>query len=268
MGAGAWVRLSEPADMITDGPTGGTSLDSRGISPRVECHRIILANRETRRFLGVACGSWRCEVCAKRRRRQVMRRLSMGLEGGQHPRFLTLTSPAGDTPEASLRLMSRRFEKLRRLVRRVGYRGEFEFGGVVELTKRGIAHFHVLFRGPYLTQATWSRIAVEAGFGEVVWIERATSDRLAGYVTKALPGYVTKALREPKAFPRHFRRVRFSRGWAPAWVVRRPRPSADESPWELVRPGTHAMSVYQRALVLGNRADPDGWVAEDARGDP
>jgi len=197
-----------------------------------------------------------------------MRRLSMGLEGAEHPRFLTLTSPAGDSPEASLRLLSRRFEKLRRLVRRGGHEGEFEFGGVVELTQRGIAHFHVLFRGPYLTQATWSRLAAEAGFGQVVWIERASADKVAGYVTKALPAYVTKALRVPATFPPHYRRVRFSRGWAPAWEVPTRVPSAEPSPWELVPPGTHLMSVYSRLVALGFRCDPEGWTLEDdeARG--
>ena len=204
------------------------------------------------------CGSWRCAMCCVRRRRQVMRRLGMGLEGAANPKFLTLTSPAGDTPEASLRLLSARFEKLRRLVRRRGWRGEFEFGGVVELTKRGIAHLHVLFRGPWLPQATWSRLAVEAGFGEIVWVERASKGKLAGYVTKALagtdgralPGYVTKALVNPSSFPRHFRRVRFSRGWAPGWVVRpRRNPAAQgASPWELVRYGTPGMRVYLAQL--------------------
>ena len=190
----------------------------------------------------------------------------MGLEGAKHPRFLTLTSPAGDSPEASLRLLSRRFEKLRRLVRRGGYRGEFEFGGVVELTKRGIAHFHVLFRGPYLTQAAWSRLAVDARFGPVVWVERATTDRLAGYVTKALPGYVTKDLGDTVPFPRHYRRVRFSRGWAPKWEVRRQEATADATQWELVRAATPLMSTYLRVSILGNRADPEGWALE-ANGD-
>ena len=192
-----------------------------------------------------------------------MRRLAMGLEGAAHARFLTLTSAAGDSPDASMRLLSRRFEKLRRLVRRSGYRGEFEYGGVVELTKRGVAHFHVLFRGPYLTQAAWSRLAVEAGFGRIVWIELASTHGLAGYVTKALPGYVTKDLGESAAFPRHYRRVRFSRGWAPEWVVRRQEPSAEPTPWELVRAGTSLMSAYLRVATLGNRADPDGWALED-----
>src|SRR4051812_22217835 len=116
--------------MATARPQAAPSLDSKGITPPTKCRRIVLANRASRRLLGVPCGSWRCEWCAKRRRRQVMRRMAMGLEGADHPRFLTLTSPAGDSPEASLRLLSRRFEKLRRLVRGTGYRGEFEFAGV------------------------------------------------------------------------------------------------------------------------------------------
>jgi len=193
-----------------------------------------------------------------------MKRLALGIEGAEHPRFLTLTSPAGDSPEASLRLLSRRFEKLRRLVRRGGYVGEFEFAGVVELTRKGIAHFHVLFRGPYLTQAAWSRLASEAGFGRVVWIERASTDKLAGYFTKALPAYVTKTLLEPEAFPRHYRRVRFSRGWAPGWVVAGRAATGEPSPWELVAPGTRLMSVYSRLVARGLRCDPEGWELEDA----
>jgi hypothetical protein len=193
-----------------------------------------------------------------------MRRLAMGLEGAEHPKFLTLTSPAGDSPEASLRLLSRRFEKLRRLVRQTGYRGEFEYGGVVELTKRGIAHFHVLFRGPFLTQPAWSRLAADAGFGRIVYIKRASDTNVASYVTKALPGYVTKDLADPVAFPRHFRRVRFSRGWAPEWVVRLVAPGDESGTWELVRPGTSLMSAYLRVSTLGNRADPDGWAIDNS----
>jgi hypothetical protein len=192
-----------------------------------------------------------------------MRRLAMGLEGTSRARFLTLTSPAGDTAESSMRLLSRRFEKLRRLVRRTGYVGEFEYGGVVELTKRGVAHFHVLFRGPYLTQAAWSRLAVYAGFGRIVWIKLASDGRVAAYVTKALPGYLTKDLSGLVPFPRHFRRVRFSTGWAPGWVQRRQGESDEE--WELVRPGTALMSAYLRASSLGHRADPDGWALDGPR---
>ena len=162
-----------------------------------------------------------------------------------------------------MRLLSRRFEKLRRLVRRTGYRGEFEYGGVVELTKRGIAHFHVLFRGPYLSQCLWSRLAVEAGFGRIVWIELASEPRLAGYVTKALPGYLAKGLGDDVPFPRHFRRVRFSRGWAPDWNVRHRDAAAEASAWGLVRPGTSMMTTYLRVTTLGSRLDPQGWALED-----
>jgi hypothetical protein len=102
---------------------------------------------------------------------------------------------------------------------------------------------------------------VEAGFGEVVWIERASKGKLTGYVTKALaggavPAYVTKTLAKPSAFPRHYRRVRFSRGWAPGWVVRRARDRAVDgpSPWQLVGYGTPEMGVYLALLAAAMRA--------------
>jgi hypothetical protein len=114
----------------------------------------------------------------------------------------------------------------------------------------------------FLTQRAWSRLAADAGFGRIVYIKGASGAKVASYVTKALPGYVTKDLGDPVAFPRHFRRVRFSRGWAPDWVVR--QGAGDQTgTWELVRPGTSLMSVYLRATTLDNRADPDGWAVAD-----
>ena len=204
-----------------------------------------------------------------------MRRLSMGLEGGV-TRVPNADLPGRGHPGASLRLLSRRFEKLRRLVRRSGYRGEFEFGGVVELTQRAIAHFHVSVPGAVSSAGNLEPARGRGWVRRIV--DRAASPRkLAGYVTKALPGYVTKELANPTAFPRHFRRVRFSRGWAPAWVVRRRGiPEEGPRPWALVRAGTSLMSAYLRVPALGNRADPDGWALEGvgvapdtpARGNP
>lgn len=255
------------------------SLDLRGITPPDgRCRAVVLMNRDTRRFLGLPCGSWRCPTCAVRRRRQVMRRLAMGIDRAANPRFLTLTSPAADSHEASLRLLTKRFEKLRRIVRRRGWRGEFEYGGVVEFTKRGIAHFHVLLRGPWLLQATWSSLAVEAGFGEVVWIERASKGKLAGYVTKSLtgvnepglPGYLSKALAAPAAFPRHFRRVRFSRGWSPDWVTRRRRDPAKDgpSPWERVPGGSPLMRTYGLLMAESSRLAASAETSSAGGGSP
>jgi hypothetical protein len=86
---------------------------------------------------------------------------------------------------------------------------------VVERQKRGAAHVHVVYRGPYIPQQWLSRVAVECGFGRIADIRRS-NPQLMRYLAK----YLTKELSDPTAAPpRYFRRVRWSRGWC-VWEKR------------------------------------------------
>ncbi len=256
-------------------PPLASSLDDVGTTHRGEdrCRRIVLQNRRTRRYLGVFCGSYSCEKCAPIKRRQLIRRVSMGLDAGYphfqglRPRFLTLTCDDGDPATAWVHLTAR-FQRLRqRVQRRYGVR--VEYAAFVEITKRGMPHLHVVFRGPYVKQRVWSQLAVGAGFGPVVDIRAVRGGELGGYVTKTLGGYVTKAVGD--RYPVGVRRVRFSHQWSPEWVPasrRRSRPAGEVSEWERIGPQDDAWSGYLgylRAVAVAGQGPP---VAGGAAANP
>jgi hypothetical protein len=220
----------------SDPPLALPSLDTyRNNSAR--CERVRLLNRSTGEIVGVRCRSWKCPVCSVSNRRAFSKRLRLGLTGALAdsssplPKLLTLTSRASENPAESRRLLSRRFASVRRHLERVFPGCQVEYAGAVELTQRGAVHFHVVLRGvPYLPQAVWSRVVSRYGFGPVVDIRRVQSGELGRYLSKSLGTYLTKSS-GVDWWPPHFRRVRFSRSWAPEWVLR-PARAATEAPSE------------------------------------
>lgn len=217
------------------------SLD-KGRNNSASCGRIVVLNTKTGEIIGVRCGSWKCDQCSVSNRRAFIKRLRLGLAvqgSGEQPKFLTLTSAPGERPYESRERLARRFAELRRRLGRAFPGSECEYGGVVETTRRGAVHFHVVLRGvPFMPSgpgSPWSRLAERCGFGPVVDIRRARSG-LGRYLSKDLGGYLSKDL-SSGIFPPHFRRVRFSREWAPGWVLRgrRPRQPGEPSEWVLHR---------------------------------
>lgn len=189
-------------------------------------------NRATRRLYGAACGSWSCGTCAPVKRSQVIRRMHLGLEtpdahtAARRPRFLTLTTDPGESFEIAAARIGQRFETLRRsIARETGDR--MEYLTVAERGSHGQRrlHLHTVYRGPYLPQARWSTLAERAGLGRIVDVRAVRSGELASYAAKTLGSYLTKGAAE--VWPRHFRRVRASRGWSPAWVVYKPAGTGD-----------------------------------------
>ena len=118
----------------------------------------------------------------------------------------------------------------------VAARLELDYAGVVELTRNGAVHFHVVLRGaPYLPQSVWSRLALRSGFGYVVDVRRVKqSTGLSDYLGKTLGHYLTKQAAST-SWPSHFRRIRFSQRWAPKWRPIGRRPSHEAPSWTLHR---------------------------------
>lgn len=128
-------------------------------------------------------------------------------------RFFTLTSPGTEDGDTSYEQFPERWKQFRMRVERRW--GRIEYIAVVERQKRGAAHVHVVYRGPFIPQQWLSRVAAECGFGRVADIRRS-NPKLMRYLAK----YLTKELSDPKAGPpRYFRRVRWSRGWC-VWEKR------------------------------------------------
>jgi hypothetical protein len=125
-------------------------------------------------------------------------------------RFFTLTSPANEDADTSYAKFPERFRRFyMRLDRRFGRLKRIEYIAVVERQKRGAAHVHVIYRGPFIPQQWLSQVAAECGFGRIADIRRSRKDHVR-YLAK----YLAKDLSDPTAAPpRYFRRVRWSRGW-------------------------------------------------------
>ena len=231
-----------------------------------KCSRVRVLNSATGETAGLPCRQWRCDRCAVSNRRAFRKRLRLGLTASdaQLPKLLTLTSVPGEDPGRSRERLSRRFADVRRRLESAFPGCRVEYAGAGELTRRGAVHFHVVLRGvPYMPQATWSRLVARCGFGPVVDIRRVRSERVGGYLAKDLGGYLTKAAGATR-WPPHFRRVRFSRDWAPEWVshaARRAHGGAQGERWLFLR--VSAYHVDEEDRRAGQGRSQSGGVAAD-----
>jgi hypothetical protein len=158
------------------------------------------------------CKRWSCPVCGPRKVKATLARARKGMDLGVCRSF-TLTSPGTEDAETSYAKFPERWKRFRmRVDRRFG---PIEYLAVVERQKRGAAHVHVVYRGPYIPQQWLSRVAAECGFGPIADIRRS-NPQLMRYLAK----YLTKELSDPTAAPpRYFRRVRWTRNWC-VWEKR------------------------------------------------
>jgi len=161
------------------------------------------------------CNSWRCERCAPNKAR---RWFNIALSGARVPgriRFITITtdtSKEGGQYEAWIG-QGTRWNRLRSSLKSAGYTGEYL--RVLEATKAGWPHIHLLWRGAaYIPQRRLSELADKAGFGRICHIKRADgAEGYARYVCK----YLFKAA-DSTPVPFGYRRACKSANWpGPEW---------------------------------------------------
>ncbi|MBA7567978.1 hypothetical protein ES708_09697 [subsurface metagenome] len=106
-------------------------------------------------------------------------RVMSGLEKGGQLRLLTLTTAKVEDNDR----FQKDFRKLRmRLLRRHLL---LDYIRCREMTKSGLRHEHILFRGSYIEQAYISHLWREIHGAPVVWIQKVHSKgRLASYLAK------------------------------------------------------------------------------------
>ncbi|MBA7539212.1 hypothetical protein ES705_31491 [subsurface metagenome] len=122
-------------------------------------------------IIPMTCKSWDCPKCGPLKRAKIVARLL----AGQPQRDITLTMPAGRPGSARFhaRVMKKAFSKLAARARRAF--GIFEYAAVLEFTKQGTPHLHVLQRGTYIPVAWLKRAWVKLGMGYIVHIQRIKS---------------------------------------------------------------------------------------------
>jgi hypothetical protein len=171
----------------------------------------------------VHCKSWQCSYCGPRRAALSKRRICESAEKLGLNYFWTLTLPVGlaPDPKTAVRRIRKSFNKLRQYLRR-------EFGEapryicVLEFTKAGVPHLHVLF-DRYIDHSWMSQSWADLGAGFVVWVKRVTAVKVARYLSK----YLTKDLFE--SAPKGTRRITTSRD------IHLFEKFASEFPWEFLR---------------------------------
>lgn len=116
------------------------------------CREAVLVNHEQHRAEAhvLYCRSWRCPVCQPKRRAEVLRLIEAGLP----ERLITLTTTPDRLEDADARARNlvkawreivRRFEKL--------HPGKkIQYLAVLEATKKGEPHMHIVQRGGFIPQ--------------------------------------------------------------------------------------------------------------------
>lgn len=178
----------------------------------------------------IPCQKWTCSFCGWKKQKVASYLVLAGMlaahEQGKRVRFLTLT----EDPNKPMQIadLSAAWNRMRTRLKDEGKLDEY--ATVVECTKRGRPHLHVVFTGEFVKQWKLSSWAERAGFGRVVDIRLVDFDpanqsgsiRAASYVAKELAGYVSKAKGEAvgKLVAKRRRPLRTSRGWYPGGMKR------------------------------------------------
>lgn len=165
---------------------------------------IAIASGDTAKAFPLRCRSWRCPTCAPKRRWQL---IQDGL-AGEPNRFVTLTvNPHwGDSPEARGAALARAWRDYVREWRRQRPSGELHYMAVLELTKRGEPHLHIIVRGGFIPQKHLSAFMARAIGAPVVDVRMVREkSEVASYVAK----YISKRPIRLGTLKRYWRSTKF-----------------------------------------------------------
>ena len=173
------------------------------------------------------CRSWRHtdSDCSKWKADHDFKRIEAGLKKRQGWVLLVLTLFRKNlTPEEEYKLLTPKIYSLWKWIQR-NYEGEVAYIALVEEHKDGFPHVNMCIHSSGFLAAmksNWrscrqklNKAAVRCGFGFRIWAEVVHSDKaIAGYFAKLVNEF-TKTRQTPVGAPRHFRRLRASRGLLP-----------------------------------------------------
>ncbi|MBA7551991.1 hypothetical protein ES705_44542 [subsurface metagenome] len=130
-------------------------------------------------------------ITARQRGRRMYHRVMSGLEKGGQLRLLTLTTARVEDND----LFQKHFRILRMRLLRRGLL--LDYIRCREMTKSGLRHEHILFRGSYIEQVYLSHLWQGIHNAPVVWIQAVRGkSHLAGYLAK----YASKGIEARTAY--------------------------------------------------------------------
>lgn len=144
-------------------------------------------------------------ITARSRGRRMYHRVMSGLEKGGDLRMITLTTASKDQNEN----FQKHFRMLRMRLLRRGLL--LDYIRCREVTKGGLRHEHILFRGSYIDQVYLSRLWEGIHGAPVVWVQRVKGkSKLASYLAK----YASKGIEARTSYSWGWVWRGFARSWA------------------------------------------------------
>lgn len=184
-------------------------------------------NVRTEKAHRLACGRWSCPVCGSMKsqaaRLAVEQGIRYALARGERVRFATLT----EDPARPLDLpaLGAAWNRLRTALKDAGLLNEYV--AVVETTRAGRLHLHVVATGKFIPVKALRQAASNAGFGKVTDIRALGGkqppkgmlkrEELVSLAAHYVAKYLANESKRREALDVHvrvrLRPVRFSRGW-------------------------------------------------------
>lgn len=164
------------------------------------------------------CGKWSCPSCGPRKARRLRKRL----ERTRPNRLVTLTLRPDPslTPQDHLRIANRAWSIIWRRLRRKHGNAAVGYAKIVELTKAGTPHLHIIVSCPWIEQR-WLSAAWQHLTGSFIVDVRTVKAR------KGVSGYLTSYLTKALAVPPGMRKWSAARGYVP------PTPERELEPGEI-----------------------------------
>lgn len=216
----------------------------------------IQKNNQARAF-PLRCRSWGCAHCAPARRRRL---INDGLAGKPN-RFITLTVNPGwfGSPAERGQQLALAWRNYVREYRRLHPNRELQYLAVLELTKKGEPHLHIVARSSWISQRDLSAHMREAMGAPIVDIRMVRgASEVATYVAK----YISK---------RNIKLGTLKRYWSSQKYIpdderaRRAALRSHRAVWIIDRPMTEFTEILRRNRPLTGPAGREGitWVMFD-----
>lgn len=213
------------------------------------CHQNTAVKREGDYQIAVSlpCRSWTCPECAPKRKAQMFK----AAEAGRPKLFLTLTCRIRDDwhPDRAALALSRAWRLVRLRLTRTMPGKTFPFYAVMERTKNGWPHLHILLRAKWVPIKQISEWMTELMDSPICWVEHIASRRkCASYISK----YCTK---DPHRFGTA-KRYWSSRDYDLSGYVKLPKNPLDVHSWEFSE--TPLLHFFYRWLQTTGEVTWDG----------
>lgn len=154
----------------------------------------------------VSCRRWKCVFCGPKKAYKLRERIKLA----KYERFMTLTHKPrpGQTQEAALRELRHNWHTLHKAIDRLKQGTKIQYVAIVEWTKAGQPHLHILFAGPYIQQRKLSGMWRHINNSPIVDIRAVKEHEKTAH-------YLAKYLTKDNACPPRMRRWSCSRGFLP-----------------------------------------------------